>query len=112
MNDCIFCKIVKQEQPTDFLYEDEYLVVLKDINPAAPVHLLIVPKKHIESINHCAEENKDLIGQIILVAKQMAQEQGVAKSGYKLIFNVGRGGGQLVDHVHLHLMGGWQKIKN
>jgi len=109
MNDCIFCKIANKKQPTDFLYEDDQLVVFKDINPSAPVHLLIVPKKHIDSINHLTEEDRELISQIIVVAKEMAQEQGIAESGYKLIFNVERGGGQLVDHVHLHLMGGWRK---
>ena len=106
MNDCIFCKIVSHQQPTDMLYEDEQVVVFKDIKPSALIHLLIVPKKHIKSINHLKEEDKELISHVILTAQKMAQEQGIAEKGYKLLFNVGRGGGQLVDHLHLHLMGG------
>jgi histidine triad (HIT) family protein len=84
-------------------------VVFKDINPAAPVHLLLVPKKHIRSINDLNPEDGDIISGLFIVAKEMAREQGVNESGYKLLFNVEKGGGQLVFHIHLHLIGGWQK---
>jgi histidine triad (HIT) family protein len=103
---CIFCQIVNHQQKADIVYEDEKVVVFKDINPKAPVHLLIVPKKHIDSINHLKEEDRNLVAEMIFLAKKMAQKQGIAQSGYKLLFNVGRGGGQLIDHIHLHLMGG------
>jgi histidine triad (HIT) family protein len=88
------------------LYEDDKFIVFKDINPKAPIHLLIVPKKHISSINHLEIKDKELIGELFLTAKKIAKEQRVFKKGYKLVFNVGRGGGQLIDHIHLHLLSG------
>ena len=109
-HDCLFCKIVNREIPSEFLYEDDTYVVFKDINPAAPVHLLLVPKKHIRSINDLNPEDGDIISGLFLVAKEMAREQGVNESGYKLLFNVEKGGGQEIFHIHLHLIGGW-KIK-
>ncbi|OGZ36911.1 MAG: histidine triad nucleotide-binding protein [Candidatus Portnoybacteria bacterium RIFCSPHIGHO2_02_FULL_40_23] len=103
---CIFCQIIRKEQPADVVYEDEQMIVFKDIKPKTPVHLLIVPKKHIESINHLEEKDKELFSQMIFLAKKIAQEQSISQTGYKLLFNVGRGAGQLIDHLHLHLMGG------
>ncbi|MDH4129311.1 MAG: histidine triad nucleotide-binding protein [Spirochaetota bacterium] len=103
---CIFCRIIKDEKETNFIYQDKDIVAFRDINPAAPVHILIVPRKHIESINHLEKKDKSLIGKMFLIAKQIAKEQNVAEKGYKLIFNVGRGGGQIIDHVHLHLLSG------
>jgi histidine triad (HIT) family protein len=108
-HDCLFCKIVNREIPSEFLYEDDTYVVFKDINPAAPVHLLLVPKKHIRSINDLSPEEGDVISGLFMVAKEMAREQGVNESGYKLLFNVEKGGGQEIFHLHLHLIGGWQK---
>jgi histidine triad (HIT) family protein len=105
--ECLFCKIIRKEIPSDIVYEDEDFISFKDINPKAPIHLLIVPKKHISSINDLKEEDKELIGNLFLLAKKIAKEQGVSEKGYKLLFNVGRGGGQLIDHIHLHLLGGW-----
>lgn len=105
--DCIFCKIVNGETDTEFLYQDDTLVVFSDIHPHAPVHLLVVPRKHIRSINDLQKEDSPVISHIILVAKEMARKASVNKSGYKLLFNVERGGGQVIYHVHLHLMGGW-----
>lgn len=105
--DCIFCSIVKKEIPSDFLYEDEKVVVFKDINPAAPVHYLVVPKEHIQSITHLQGNHREILATLIYTAKDMAQKAGL--KGYKLVFNVGREGGQLVDHLHLHLLGGWVK---
>jgi histidine triad (HIT) family protein len=108
-HDCLFCKIVNREIPSEFLYEDDTYVVFKDINPAAPVHLLLVPKKHIRSINDLTPEEGDIISGLFMVAKEMAKKQGVNESGYKLLFNVEKGGGQEIFHLHLHLIGGWKK---
>jgi len=105
--DCIFCKIINKEIPSEIIFEDEEVIVFKDIKPKAPVHLLIVPKKHIESINEAQEEDKKLIGKLFLVARDFAKKMGVSDSGYKLLINVGEGGGQEVFHLHVHLMGGW-----
>lgn len=107
--DCLFCKISNNQIETKFLYENDNLVVFKDINPAAPVHLLIVPKRHLRSINNINPADAELIGEMMLVAKQMAAENGVAESGYKLLFNVEKGGGQVIFHLHLHLIGGWKR---
>jgi histidine triad (HIT) family protein len=102
--DCIFCKIVAKENPAEIIYEDKDFLAFKDIHPKADTHLLIIPKKHIESIKSLEQEEADLIGRLILTAKKIAEEKGL--SGYKLVFNVGREGGQIVDHIHLHLLAG------
>ncbi len=104
----IFCQIINKEVPADFVYEDNDFVVFRDINPKAPIHLLVVSRRHIASVNDLKNNDKDLIGQMILVAKKVALDQKL-NSGYKLVFNVGRGGGQIVPHLHLHLLGGWSK---
>lgn len=106
MKQCIFCQIINKEAPADIVYEDNSVIVFKDINPSAPIHLLIVPKKHIISINNLKEQDKELVGYMFLVAKKIAKEQGVSEIGYRLIINVGKGGGQIIDHLHLHLLGG------
>ncbi|MAF20623.1 MAG: histidine triad nucleotide-binding protein [Parcubacteria group bacterium] len=106
MEECIFCKIANHQQKTDIVFENEQIIVFKDMHPQAKVHLLIVPKKHIESINYLEEEDRELINQMIFLAKSLAKKQGIAVKGYRLFFNVGRGGGQIIDHLHLHLMGG------
>lgn len=103
---CTFCKIIRGEKSADFLYQDESLVVFKDIRPHAPVHLLIVPKEHIRSLNDLKEKDKDTLFKMIMKAKEMAKEQAIAESGYRLVFNVERGGGQVIFHLHLHLLGG------
>lgn len=103
--DCIFCKIAKKEIASEMLYEDDDVYVFNDIHPKAPVHLLIIPKTHIQSVAHLEEGHGALVGKLVLTAKAMALEKGLA--GYKLIVNVGREGGQVVDHLHLHLLGGW-----
>ncbi|MGB5157945.1 histidine triad nucleotide-binding protein [Desulfobacterium sp. N47] len=107
--DCIFCKIVKGEIPSTFLYENDNLVVFRDINPHAPVHLLIVPKRHIRSVNDLTEDDAKIVSEMIMTAKMMAEKESVSKSGYKLLFNVEKGGGQVIFHLHLHLIGGWKK---
>jgi histidine triad (HIT) family protein len=104
---CIFCQIGAGEKPAEFLYEDEVLVVFKDIHPHAPVHLLIVPRKHIRSVNDLTEEDAGIVSHMILTAREMARKASVSFSGYKLLFNVERGGGQVIFHLHLHLIGGW-----
>jgi len=108
-SNCLFCKIISREIPTRFLYEDDDYVVFKDIKPAAPVHLLLVPKRHIRSINDLQKEDESVISGLFMLAKDMAKEQGVNTSGYKLLFNVEKGGGQVIFHLHLHLIGGWKR---
>jgi len=107
--DCIFCKIIKKEIPADIVYEDRDALAFRDIEPQAPIHFLIIPKKHIESVNHLEEKDKELIGQLILTAKKVAEKIGIESSGYKLMFHVGKGAGQTINHLHLHLLGGWDK---
>ncbi len=108
-SECIFCDIVNAETDTEILHETDDLVVFKDINPHAPVHLLVVPKKHIRSINDLSPEDNTLIAALIVAGQHMAKQSGVAQSGYKLVFNVERGGGQMIFHLHLHLLGGWKR---
>lgn len=108
--DCLFCKISKNEFPSDTVYEDNDVKVFKDIYPKAPVHLLVIPKIHIQSIAHLEANHNDVIVKLIYTAKHVAESKGL--NGYKLVFNVGREGGQVVDHLHLHLLGGWDKEEN
>lgn len=108
MEQCIFCKIIKGEIPAEVIYSDRNFIVFKDIKPKAPIHILIVPKKHIVSINHLEDGDKELIGELFLMAGKMAEEVGLKEKGYKLVFNVGKAGGQIIDHLHLHLLGGWK----
>ncbi|WDN89250.1 histidine triad (HIT) family protein [Desulfosarcina sp. BuS5] len=108
-NDCLFCKIINKEIPSDFIYENDRVVVFRDINPQAPLHLLIVPKKHIRSINDITGEDLGFISEMIIIARDMAKKELVAESGYKLFFNVEKGGGQIIFHIHLHLIGGWKQ---
>jgi len=105
---CVFCKIINKEIKAEILYEDNDILAFKDIHPLAPIHILIIPKKHIEGINFLGETEEDirLSGKLIIVAKKLAEEAGIGKKGYKLLFRVGRDGGQEVEHIHLHLLGG------
>ncbi len=105
---CIFCRIIRGELPSTTLYQDEQAVAFKDIAPIAPVHILIVPRQHLESAAETTAENAALIGHLIAVAAQLAREQGVAESGYRLVSNIGKDGGQEVFHLHWHLLGGRQ----
>jgi len=104
---CVFCQIVNGETSTEILYQTDNLAVFEDIHPQAPVHLLIVPKTHIRSVNDLQAADSAIISEMMMAAKKMAKAQSVAKSGYKIFFNVERGGGQLIFHVHMHLIGGW-----
>lgn len=103
---CIFCQIVSREIPTNFVYEDGDIVAFPDIHPVAPVHILIIPKKHIESVNELQKEDRELAGNMILVAKGLARKLKISQDGYKLLFRTGKHGGQEVEHLHLHLIGG------
>ncbi|MGM0418111.1 MAG: histidine triad nucleotide-binding protein [Thermodesulfobacteriota bacterium] len=106
-NDCIFCKIANKQIDSDLLFESENLVVFRDINPKAPVHLLIVPKRHIRSINDLDnKKDKEILAEMVFTARDMAKKENVNESGYKLQFNVEKGGGQEVFHLHMHLIGG------
>lgn len=106
MADCVFCKIGKREQVGDILFETDQLFVLRDIMPKAPVHLLIIPKEHIASVNEVIDGHGNLLAQMILTAKTQAAQNGIGESGYKLVFNVGKDGGQVIPHLHLHVLGG------
>ena len=102
MDGCVFCKITNKEIPAEIIFENDNFVVFKDINPKSRIHFLIVSKKHIHSVAHIKDEDAGLAGQMILTARDTAKKLGL--SGYKLLFNVGRGAGQVVDHIHLHLL--------
>ena len=101
---CIFCKIVNKETSAEIVYENDKIVAFKDINPKAPIHLLIIPKKHIPSLDHVEIKDKALMGELILTAQKIAREKRL--KGYKLQINVGRQAGQMIDHLHLHLLSG------
>lgn len=107
MENCIFCKIIKGEIPTDFIYEDEKVVVFNDINPAAPVHLLIIPRKHIDKLQDLGDNDKELLGHLLLTANKVAKMKNIEK-GFKVTINCGPKGGQKVPHLHVHLLGGWR----
>jgi len=104
--DCIFCKIIKGEIPSEKVYENENVIAFKDINPAAPVHILIIPRKHISSINDIEEMDSNIIGEIFLAAKEIARQLGIAEDGYRVVSNCGEKAGQTVMHLHYHLIGG------
>ena len=104
--DCIFCKIIAKVIPAEIVFEDETVLAFKDIHPLAPAHVLIIPKKHIESVNDLAEQDAALAGHMLLVARKIAQDLQTAEKGYKLLFRTGEWGGQEVGHIHLHLLGG------
>jgi histidine triad (HIT) family protein len=105
--ECVFCKIIRGESPADFVYKGEEIVVFKDIRPEAPIHLLVVPRRHIPTVNDLTEEDRLLVGEMFLKARAIAQRLGIAERGYRLILNVERGGGQIIFHLHMHLLGGW-----
>jgi histidine triad (HIT) family protein len=106
MTECIFCQIIAKTAPATILYEDEMCVVFKPIQPLTPLHLLIVPRQHFDSLNEMSEEDADLIGHLLLTAKLMAERAGVAEHGYRVAINTGAGGGQTVFHLHVHLLSG------
>ncbi len=107
MEDCIFCQIVKKTAPATILHESPDVVIIRTIQPSAPVHYLVIPKRHIASVADMVETDSGLLGHVIFMARQGAHMLGL--KGYKLVFNVGADGGQMIGHIHLHLLGGWHK---
>jgi len=107
MSECIFCKIVRKEIPSEFVGESSAWVAFKDIKPSAPVHVLVVPRIHIESIANLEPNHDGIVAELIFAAKNIAGKLGL--KGYKLVFNVGAEGGQIIPHLHLHLLGGWSR---
>ena len=103
---CIFCRIVAGEVPGDIVYQDEDFLAFRDISPQTPTHLLIIPKTHIISLAQLAEEQQELAGRLVILAKKLAEKEEIAERGYRLVINCGPEGGQLVPHLHLHLIGG------
>ena len=106
MEDCIFCKIIKGEIPSNKVYEDEEILAFYDINPAAPIHILVIPKKHIDCIAHLNQEDESLIGRIYGVINKIAEEKGFKEQGFRVIVNSGEDGGQEVMHLHFHILAG------
>jgi histidine triad (HIT) family protein len=106
--DCLFCKIANKDIPGDIVFEDDELFAFNDISPQAPTHILIIPKFHVATVNDLTEAQSGIIGKMILCAKTLADEKGIAESGYRLVMNCNAEGGQTVFHIHLHLMGGRQ----
>lgn len=106
MADCLFCKIARKEIPAAIVYEDRLVVAFNDINPQAPVHMLIIPKKHFDTLNDVSAEEQNLLGHLVLVATTLAGEQGLKEQGYRLVANCLASAGQSVFHVHFHLLGG------
>jgi len=108
MDDCLFCKIVEKQIPAEIVYENEKVLAFKDIDPKAPVHILIIPKVHITTLNDVKEEHTEIMGQTFLAAKNLAKEFEIDEKGYRTVFNCNKEGGQAVYHIHLHLLGGRQ----
>jgi len=105
-NPTIFGKLLRGEIPSDRVFEDERCIAFRDINPAAPTHILVIPRKYIRTIDEATEEDEALVGHLVLVATRVARALGVAEDGYRLVMNCGEGGGQTVFHIHLHLLAG------
>lgn len=106
MSDCVFCRIARGEIPASFVHQDDQIVAFMDLNPAAPTHILIVPRSHIATLDDASGADDALLGNMMGVARNLARELGLVKGGYRLVLNVGAGAGQSVFHVHLHLLGG------
>ncbi|HIB34131.1 MAG TPA: histidine triad nucleotide-binding protein [Candidatus Marinimicrobia bacterium] len=106
MNECLFCKMVSGDIPCEKVYENELILSFRDIDPKAPTHILIIPKKHIETLNEINENDQDLLGELLLTAKKIAKDEGIDASGYRTVFNCNADGGQTVFHIHMHLLGG------
>ncbi|TNF33038.1 MAG: histidine triad nucleotide-binding protein [Gammaproteobacteria bacterium] len=106
MTDCIFCKIASGDIPANIVYQDDHVVAFRDLNPQAPTHILVIPRKHIANTNDLQMEDAELIGKMYLAAKHIAHEEGIAEKGYRTVLNCNRDAGQTVFHIHLHLLGG------
>jgi histidine triad (HIT) family protein len=106
MSDCLFCRIVRRESPASIVYEDERVLAFNDINPQAPTHVLLVPKRHIGSLNELNEDDDTIVGELVRRAADIARTRGVSQRGFRVVFNTNRDAGQSVFHIHLHLLGG------
>jgi histidine triad (HIT) family protein len=104
---CIFCRIIKGEASSKIVHQDEEVTAFCDINPQAPTHILVVPNKHIRSLAYVETEDTHLLGRLLQVAKDLAEQEGIERSGYRLVMNCGYSAGQVVNHLHFHLLGGW-----
>ena len=108
MSDCIFCKIIAGDIPSDILYRDNDVIAFRDVNPVAPTHILIVPVKHFVTTIDIPDDNISLAGKMIRSANRLANQEGISENGYRLVINCGKQGGQIVEHLHMHLIGGRQ----
>ena len=108
MSDCLFCKILNGEIPADVVYESDTALAFRDINPQAPTHVLVIPRKHISTINDIGTDDEQLVGHLFSVAKEIAAKEGIEDDGYRVVMNCNEGAGQTVFHIHLHLLGGRQ----
>jgi histidine triad (HIT) family protein len=106
MADCLFCKIINRDIPASIVYEDDHVLAFSDINPQAPVHVLVIPKQHIASLGDLAADHDQIVGELVRRAAAIAEERGIAAGGYRTVFNTNRDAGQTVFHIHLHLLGG------
>lgn len=106
MDDCIFCKIIKREIPSSIVYEDNEIIAFRDVNPQAPIHILVIPKKHISSLVDLKEEDEMVVGRIYTVINKIAEQEGIDQKGFRVIVNCGEDGGQEVKHLHFHILGG------
>lgn len=106
MKNCLFCQIAAKEVPSEIVYEDEDILAFKDINPAAPIHILVIPRKHISGITSLKEEDKEIVGKIYLAFSKIARETSIYQCGFRVVVNSGPDAGQAVDHIHFHLLGG------
>ena len=106
MENCVFCKIINREIPSEIVYEDENVIAFKDVNPAAPIHILVVPKNHIETLLDVSQQDIDIIAYIYQIINKIARDNGFAKNGFRVIANCGKDSGQEVMHIHFHVLGG------
>ena len=105
-SDCLFCRIAAGQIPATVVYEDEHLVAFRDISPKAPTHILVIPREHVTSLEGAADHHGELLGRVLLAARDLARSEGIAEDGYRTVLNTGADGGQTVHHLHLHLLGG------
>lgn len=106
MADCLFCNFVERKLPKEFIFEDSEMVAFRDINPKAAIHVLLVPKQHIPSLTAVTADETGLLGRLMFRIAKLAEQEGIEKTGYKVVINAGRHGGQVIDHMHIHLLGG------
>jgi len=106
MSDCLFCKIIDGGIPCDRVYENEHVIAFRDLNPQAPTHVLVIPRKHISTVNDLTADDKNIVGEMVLAAQQVAKQEDIDESGYRLVMNCNEGAGQTVFHIHLHILGG------